>query len=190
LLLRALGTVALALGIVRLVFVDSEPAQTLLLNPRFGLYLLALAVLGLLAYCAAKEGGEANGTWASAAIIAFNALALIALYFEVTDHFRPAVGYRVTGVTRRSLETARAFAYSAVWMIYGAGLMFLGFWKRSAFLRWQAIVLLAATAAKVFLYDISALERGYRIVAFIVLGGILLAVSFFYQRNRARVTSS
>jgi len=47
-------------------------------------------------------------------------------------------------------------------------------------------VLLALTAAKVFFYDISALERGYRIVAFIVLGVILLAVSFFYQRSRLK----
>ena len=33
---------------------------------------------------------------------------------------------------------------------------------------------------------IGTLERGYRIAAFIVLGAILLAVSFFYQRSRMR----
>jgi uncharacterized membrane protein len=82
--------------------------------------------------------------------------------------------------------TVRDFAYSAVWMMYGSGLMLLGFWKRSAFLRWQAIVLLAMTVLKVFLVDISTLERGYRIAAFIVLGAILLAVSFFYQRSRIK----
>jgi uncharacterized membrane protein len=65
--------------------------------------------------------------------------------------------------------------------------MIIGFWKRSAFLRWQAIVLLTLTTAKVFFYDIEALERGYRIAAFIVLGAILLAVSFFYQRSRLKV---
>ncbi len=71
-------------------------------------------------------------------------------------------------------------------MIYGSGLMLMGFWKRSAVLRWQAIVLLALTVIKVFLFDIGTLQRGYRIVAFIVLGAILLAVSFFYQRSRLR----
>jgi uncharacterized membrane protein len=40
----------------------------------------------------------------------------------------------------------------------------------------------------VFVFDIGTLDRGYRIAAFIVLGGILLAVSFFYQRSRARAT--
>ena len=49
-----------------------------------------------------------------------------------------------------------------------------------------SIVLLAMTVLKVFLVDISTLERGYRIAAFIVLGAILLAVSFFYQRSRTK----
>ncbi len=68
-------------------------------------------------------------------------------------------------------------------MIYGAALMFVGFWKKSAFLRWQALVLLAITVLKVFIYDTSDLQFGYRIVAFIALGALLMAVSFVYQRD-------
>src|SRR4030095_7618513 len=75
----------------------------------------------------------------------------------------------------------RAFAYSALWMAYGAALMFVGFWKSSRFLRWQALVLLFGTICKVFLYDISSLNRGYRILSFIALGLLLLATSFLYQ---------
>ena len=97
-------------------------------------------------------------------------LALLALHFEVMDYFRLAPMQHYNPARWRSLNIARDFTYSAIWMIYGGALMLIGFWKRSAFLRWQAIVLLALTAAKVFFYDISALERGYRIVAFIVLG--------------------
>jgi uncharacterized membrane protein len=41
----------------------------------------------------------------------------------------------------------------------------------------------AATTVKVFVYDVSQLDRGYRIVSFIVLGVLLLAISFVYQRN-------
>jgi len=36
---------------------------------------------------------------------------------------------------------------------------------------------------KVFVYDVSQLDRGYRIVSFIVLGVLLLAISFVYQRG-------
>jgi len=185
-LLRFLGVLALGLGVGRLVFVDSEGLQPLIFNPRFGLYLVAIASLALLAYFAQSEGGEENRQWAAGAILCLNVLALIALHCEVMDYFRPAAGQFVRRADLNSLHTARDFTYSAVWMVYGSGLMLVGFWKKSAFLRWQAIALLALTAAKVFFYDISALERGYRIVAFIVLGGILLAVSFFYQRARVR----
>ncbi len=185
-LLRALGLIALVLGILRLVLLDSDAYQPLILNTRFGLYLVAIAALALIAYYARVEGSEENRTWAAVAVVALNVLALLALHFEVIDYFRPVPMQRFNPSEWRSMNIARDFTYSAIWMLYGGALMLIGFWKRSAFLRWQAIVLLALTAAKVFFYDISALERGYRIVAFIVLGIILLAVSFFYQRSRVK----
>ena len=75
------------------------------------------------------------------------------------------------------------FTYSAWFMVFGAILLTVGFWRRSAFLRWQALVLLAATIVKVFLYDMSELSQGYRILSFLGLGALLLAVSFVYQRD-------
>jgi uncharacterized membrane protein len=49
--------------------------------------------------------------------------------------------------------------------------------------RWQALILIAITIVKVFVYDVSELDRAYRILSFIVLGVLLLAISFVYQRN-------
>ena len=72
---------------------------------------------------------------------------------------------------------------------YGALLMVVGFWRRSAFVRWQALALIAFTIGKVFLYDVSELDRGYRIVSFIVLGVLLLAISFMYQRDWLKPSS-
>ncbi len=188
-LLRILGAGAFLLGVGRLIWVDSFNHQPLLINPRFGLYLLAIAGQALLAYFASNEGGKANRQWAGAAIIGINLLALLALHFEVMGYFQPQLAAAYSSQERHSIVTIRDFTYSAVWMTYGSGLMLVGFWKRSAFLRWQAIILLVMTVLKVFLIDISTLERGYRIAAFIVLGAILLAVSFFYQRNRMRTAA-
>jgi uncharacterized membrane protein len=185
-LLRILGAGAFLLGAVRLITVDSFGHEPLLINPRFGLYLLAIGALALLAYFVSSEEGAGNRQWAVAAIIGINVLALLALHFEVMGYFQPQLAAAYSGQERHSIVTVRDFAYSAVWMAYGSGLMLAGFWKRSAFLRWQAIVLLAMTVLKVFLIDIGTLERGYRIAAFIVLGAILLAVSFSYQRSRMR----
>ena len=87
------------------------------------------------------------------------------------------------------VKIARDFTYSALWMAYGAMLMVVGFWRRSAFVRWQALVLIAFTIGKVFLYDVSELDRGYRIVSFIVLGALLLAISFVYQRDWLKLSA-
>jgi uncharacterized membrane protein len=42
------------------------------------------------------------------------------------------------------------------------------------------------TTLKVFLFDLSSLDKVYRIISFIVLGAILLAVSFLYQQRQQR----
>ena len=68
-------------------------------------------------------------------------------------------------------------------MIFGAALLVLGFWRRSAFLRWQALVLLSAAIVKVFVVDVSQLSQGYRVLSFLVLGALLLAISFAYQKD-------
>jgi uncharacterized membrane protein len=44
-------------------------------------------------------------------------------------------------------------------------------------------LLLAITIGKVFLVDVSQLSQGYRILSFLGLGALLLAVSFLYQRD-------
>jgi uncharacterized membrane protein len=43
--------------------------------------------------------------------------------------------------------------------------------------------LIAATIVKVFLYDTSQLNHIYRILSFVVLGVLLLSISFAYQRD-------
>jgi uncharacterized membrane protein len=134
---------------------------------------------------------------AGVAVVALNLLTLIALSREVADYYsREMTGIRPQGQWDPSawkdwhhVKIARDFTYSALWMAYGALLMVIGFWRRSAFVRWQALVLIAFTIGKVFLYDVSELDRGYRIVSFIVLGVLLLAISFMYQRDWLKLSS-
>ena len=101
-LLRILGTGAFLLGIFRLIVVDSFSNEPLLINPRFGLYLLAIGALALLAYFATNEGGEGNRQWAGAAIIGINVLALLALHFEVMGYFQPQLATAYSGQERHS----------------------------------------------------------------------------------------
>jgi uncharacterized membrane protein len=187
----ALG--ALALGVVRLLAFDNFHTTQPIFNLRMATYAVAIVVLGAVAGYAGKRQDESARTVAAVALVALNLLALIALSREVYDYYdRQIATFRPTVFDRdgstpylelRRNDIERDFTYSALWMAYGAMLMLIGFVRRSAFVRWQALILIAATIAKVFIYDVSQLDRVYRIVSFIILGVLLLAISFVYQRD-------
>ena len=50
-----------------------------------------------------------------------------------------------------------------------------------------SLLLFAATIAKLFIYDISNISEGGKIVAFIILGILLLIISFMYQKVKRLV---
>jgi uncharacterized membrane protein len=51
------------------------------------------------------------------------------------------------------------------------------------------LVLVAFTICKVFLYDTSQLDKGYRILSFIGLGIVLMGISFVYQRDWLKLSA-
>ena len=190
--LNAFAVGALVLGVCRLLLIDNFYSNTLIFNARMATYAVAIAVLGIVAWYGRGRTDEMGRNVAAGAVIALNLLALIALGHEIADYYawqmaelHPKLGrWTSTSFAEvRRVEIARDFTYSALGMGYGAGLMIVGLWRRSAFVRWQALVLIAATIVKVFIYDVSELDRAYRILSFIVLGVLLLAISFIYQRN-------
>ncbi len=188
--LKILAAIALALGVFRLLLFDNFHPETLLLNARFATYVIAIAAIAWGVGLARKGNTVAERTLAMVGAIATNLLAIVTLSREVNDYFTRAIATVGAGAADqyRHLAIARAFAFSALWMAYGAVLMWLGFWRRSAFLRWQAMVLLIFTIGKVFTYDTWQLERGYRIISLIGLGVLLLAISFVYQRDWLRLS--
>lgn len=197
-LLGVFALTAIVLGVGRLLIFDNFIFTGLIFNMRMLVFTIAIAVLGFAAYLASKRDDENAKVIAAVAVVTMNVLALIALSREVGDYYSqqmtatlPAPGaWRVQHWTEvRAIEIARDFTYSALWMAYGAMLMIIGFWRKSAFVRWQALILIAATTAKVFIYDTSQLDRVYRILSFIVLGILLLAVSFAYQRDWLKLPS-
>jgi uncharacterized membrane protein len=56
-------------------------------------------------------------------------------------------------------------------------------------LRWQALILIFCTIAKVFMYDLSNLTGVLRILSFLALGVLLMAASFIYQRDWLRLSN-
>ncbi len=196
-LLNVFAIGALVLGVGRLLLIDNFYVTRPIFNTRMATYAVAIAVLGAVAWYGSRRKDEAAQTVAAISVVALNLLALIALSREVADYYsREMTSLRPQGQWNPSewadwhhLKIARDFTFSALWMAYGAMLMVVGFWRRSAFVRWQALVLIAFTIGKVFLYDVSELDRGYRIVSFIVLGVLLLGISFMYQRDWLKLSS-
>jgi uncharacterized membrane protein len=195
-LLNVFALTALVLGVGRLLLVDNFEFSRLIFNMRMAVYVIAIAALGFVTYQSLKREDEAGKMIGAVAVVAINVLALIALSREVGDYYyqqliavRPNVWRPDVLATTRSLTIARDFTYSALWMSYGAMLMVVGFWRKSAFLRWQALILIALTIGKVFVYDVSELDRVYRILSFTALGILLLAISFAYQRDWLKLAS-
>jgi uncharacterized membrane protein len=75
---------------------------------------------------------------------------------------------------------------SSLWALVGVGALIAGLVRDKLVLRQAGLALLAVTVAKVFLYDLAALTSIYRVASFIVLGLLLLAGAFAWQRIRPR----
>jgi uncharacterized membrane protein len=183
----------LVLGVGRLLLYDNFENTQLIFNMRMLVYAIAIAVLALIAHHALQRGDDLGTNVGRIAAVALNALTLRGLSLEVADYYsrqmtavRPG-NWLLTNWT--DIRIARDFTYSALFMGYGGMLMVVGFWRKSAFVRWQALILLALTTVKVFVYDTSELDRIYRILSFVVLGVLLLAVSFAYQRDWLKLST-
>ncbi len=134
------------------------------------------------------------GSWnylAAFGSVAFSLTLLVAVSLEIHHYWFCGAGFFrdfCGGYGHRERRAiAAGFSYSAWYMLYGAALMTAGFLRHSAFLRWQALGLLAFSIGKVFLNGASSGSQGYRVLSFLALGVLLLAVSFVYQRNWLRL---
>jgi uncharacterized membrane protein len=121
--------------------------------------------LALVALAARAVGGRpSRGLEVAAAAVAFYGLSVEAV----------AIDPALTGQT----------LLSVLWGVTGVGLLVAGLVRDRRTLRRVALGLLAVTAAKVFLYDLAALDSMARVGSLIGLGVLLLAGGFAWQRVR------
>jgi hypothetical protein len=73
------------------------------------------------------------------------------------------------------------------WALQGALLLVVGFLTRERVLRLSGLALLFVCILKLFAYDLRQLEALARILSFVVLGLVLLAVSWIYTRYRDEI---
>jgi uncharacterized membrane protein len=176
------------------------PWHALIFNRTLGVFAVFVAALWLVvrAYTRSGEAFEEEPAVRVVAIIAANVLAIIALSAQAAGYYEAKIAEEVTRTGAaalasddfpglRNLELAKQLSLSVIWALYASGLLVAGQFRRLRMLRVMGLVLLSVTTLKVFIWDLSSLDRAYRIVSFIMLGAILLVVSYFYQRSQQPV---
>jgi uncharacterized membrane protein len=111
-------------------------------------------------------------------LIAANFLTLWVLSAEVFA----AVDSGIINVSGGNAEHVTSLGLSLLWAVYASLVLVVGIVGRWRYVRLAGLGLLAIPVLKLFLVDSFALERGYRVAAFMSLGGILLVGGFLYQR--------
>lgn len=122
----------------------------------------------------AGRAGAVRVRWLLAAVVAVALLYLASIV--VVDQW----GVTATGERRE----AGQFALSLLWGAVGLTALVVGLVRDIAALRQGGLVLLVVAVAKVFVYDLSELTSLARVASLLVIGLLLIAGAYFYQRMR------
>lgn len=90
------------------------------------------------------------------------------------------------GARVRQAVMLGAVLTSVGWLIEAVIALVVGWIGNSRFLRWLGLGLAALTAIKFVLVDLASADPFWRFLTAIVLGSVLLMVSFMYQRRKRR----
>lgn len=105
-------------------------------------------------------------------------LLFVLLNIEIADFY--ATGPEIT--FRFGAGVSQDLTYTIGWLFFGMLLLAVGIWRRSHSARVAAVLLIAITTCKCFLYDLGSLEGLYRVGSFVGLGMSLALVSVVLQK--------
>lgn len=166
-----------ALVLVRLVTLDSamysiDYAYTALANQRFLTFAIAAASLWFASRFARTTESQ-RFSYAAGHLVMLWALGL-----EVA-------GWAGRTSDRQDVANVVSTGVSILMAIYASALVVAGVALRSALNRVLGLGLFALVILKLYLLDVWSLSRGFRITAFLALGGLLLLVSYLYSRYKS-----
>jgi uncharacterized membrane protein len=187
----ALGLLAIAACKVLVVDLGNyaAPWHRLIFNQTFGAFVFLIAALACALWFYSRGEGinkDERSLVLAVLTIALNLFAIIGLSAEAVGRFDSQISARDITEDFQDLLLGKRLSLSIIWAAYGGAMLGIGLWRGNRLLRVMALGLLAITIVKVFLLDLASLDRIYRIISFIVLGAILLAVSFLYQQWQRR----
>lgn len=143
-------------------------------------YVLCAAAMILAAWWLSSTDDTVTGTVRASRLLpaAAGILLFLVLNIEIADYF--ATGPEIT--FRFGAGVSQDLTYTIGWLIFGMVLLAVGIWQRSHAARVAAVMLIAVTTFKCFLYDLRSLEGLYRVGSFVGLAIALALVSLALQK--------
>lgn len=188
--LRWFGIGVFAVLAVRLVVFDAfahTRADLLIANYRVLAFAAGVVALYVAAYLVRRNRSISEVWEGKYAVPGMLALASLLTIWVLSAEWISAVDDRVVKVTFRDAQFAKSLGLSLLWAIYASLALILGIVRRSRYVRLGALALLAVPIVKLFIVDSISLEQGYRVAAFLSLGGILLVGGLLYQRYAQQI---
>lgn len=160
---------------IRLLTFDSRIyAMDTLVNRRFLTFAVAAASLWIASRFARSAEAKAVSYGAGHMVL------LWALALEVG-------GWAARNSDVQDISNVESTGISILMAVYAAALVVAGVALRSTVNRILGLGLMALVIAKLYLLDVWSLSRGFRITAFLALGGLLLLVSYLYSRFKPAI---
>ena len=164
--------VLFAIAVLHVIFADGQvTSATLLLNIRF----LSFASLGAAFLLSAYWSSRAYRRFALIHFLAGHVILLAGLTLEVID-------WANRSAQTENLLSVETIAITILFAVYAVALVSIGVAARSGANRFAGLGLTGIVVLKLYLFDVWQLSRVYQIIAFVILGVLLLATSFLYSR--------
>lgn len=143
-------------------------------------YALLVVALVRIAWLARALLSRSSSAWAN--YLWAMSIYLVILASQQLDVALLLGAWPSAGEQYASLAAMRRVGYPILWGCGSFLFMWYGMAQRLRTIRVFSLVLFALTLLKLFLVDLGRLSEGGRVASFILLGALLLVISFMYQR--------
>lgn len=165
---------------------QSGEAYQLILN-NIALYIAALFLFGLSAKATSSD--LAIITLAISAVVALQAILIYSFWKEESFSTRLLSSLALTLFVMFIAFNWGGFTVTFLWLLTAVIVFAWGFRMRSVRARMAAMILMGVTLGKLLVIDSLTFTTVQKVIAYLVLGALLLIVSFFYQKFKQQIFS-
>ncbi|MFL5742432.1 MAG: DUF2339 domain-containing protein [Flavisolibacter sp.] len=160
------------------------------INDNYQLALNTVAVYLASLFVFANSFANAAIAWITILLCALSVLQLLVFSFAWKEEFLTRKAFASLSLIFFVLFIGfnwSGFVVTLLWLLTAVVIFSWGFVMKSVTARMMAIILMGATLAKLLALDSLSFSAVQKVIAYVVLGILLLVVSFFYQKFREKI---